>query len=159
MTTLLVPRHRVPTRRLTPFSLFDEFDRLFARTSPRTTLRAPARVDAPLTPRIDVHESDEAWLIDAELPGLDQSDIEVSVDEGVLTIAGERKSEETEEDAETGYRHVERYHGSFRRSLRLPEDVDSGAVKAAYKNGVLSLTVPKPPKVEPEVLQIPVTVE
>ena len=54
---------------------------------------------------------------------------------------------------------MERYHGSFRRSLRLPEDIDGEAITAAYKNGVLSVVVPKPVKAEPEVLQVPVTVE
>jgi len=159
MTTVLIPRHNVSARRLSPFSLFDDFDRLFARTSRGATPRGPTTVGRPVTPRIDVHETDAAWLIDAELPGLDQNEIEVSIDEGVLTIAAERKREHADEAVEKGYRHVERYHGSFRRSLRLPDDVDGGAVKAAYKNGVLSLTVPKPPKVEPEVLQIPVSVE
>ncbi len=151
MTTLsnrLVPR----TSLSRPHSLLHDFDRLFGATWP-----APATRSA--TPRIDVHESDEAWTIDAELPGLEQSDIEVSFDEGVLTISGERNRTSDDEDEATGARHVERYQGSFRRSLRLPEDVDGGAIKAAYKNGVLSVTVPKPPKVEPEVLQIPVTVD
>ena len=158
MNTRLVPRPVLSTRRrgLTPATLFGDFDRLFGSAWPTTTARSgkPAVV-----PRIDVRESDEAWLIDAELPGLEQSQIDVSVDDGVLTISGERKSEETSEDEATGYRHLERYRGSFRRSLRLPEDVDTEAIQAAYRNGVLSLTVPKPPKVEPEVLHIPVTVE
>jgi HSP20 family protein len=153
MNTRLVSRP-VPTRRLTPATLLGDFDRLFG-----TRPVARRNEKATVVPRIDVRETDEAWLIDAELPGLDQSDIDVSVDEGVLTISGERKSEEVSEDEETGFRHLERYHGSFQRSLRIPEDVDADAIKAAYKNGVLSLTVPKPPNVEPELLHIPVTVE
>ena len=79
------------------------------------------------------------------------------VDEGVLTIAAERKREETEEDEDKGYRHVERYHGSFRRSLRIPEGVDGEAIEASYKNGVLRVTVPKPVEVKPEVQSIPIT--
>ena len=150
MNSLLVPR-RVPARRVSPFSLFGDFDRLFARAWPAT------RDTSAVAPRIDVHENDEAWLVDAELPGLDESEIEVSIDEGILTIAAERKSEETSEDEEAGYRHVERYHGSFRRSLRIPEGVDGEAIEAAYKNGVLRVTVPKPAEVKPEVLNIPIT--
>jgi HSP20 family protein len=153
MNTRLVSR-RVPSRRITPFSLLSDFDRLFGAGF------ASARdANATVVPRIDVHETDEAWLIDAELPGLDQSDIDVAVDEGVLTISGKRQREEVDEGQESGFRHLERHRGNFQRSLRLPEDVDADAIKAAYKNGVLSLTVPKPPKVEPEVLHIPVTVE
>ncbi len=155
MHTRLISRSVLPTRRLTPATLFN-FDRLLGSTWPGVAAR---QASACVVPRIDVQETDEAWLIDAELPGLDQSDIDVAVDEGVLTISAERQREDASEDKETGYRHLERYRGSFRRSLRLPEDVDGEGIKAAYKNGVLSLTVPKPPKVEPEVLHIPVTIE
>ena len=159
--TRLVTRSVRPAPRFgrAPASLFGDFDRLFGVTRGAFPGAQARDANATVVPRIDITESDEAWRIDAELPGFEQSDIQVSVDEGVLSIAAERQSEESSEDQEQGYRHLERYRGSFRRSLRLPEDVDTEAIKASYKSGVLSLTVPKPPKVEPEVLHIPVTVE
>lgn len=154
MTSLLVPRRHVPTRRVSPFSLFSDFDRLFGSGRPSPEL---ASAPAPIAPRIDIHESDEAWLIDAELPGLEQREIEVSVDDGILTIAAEH--EESREDEVKGYRHVERYHGSFRRSLRVPEGVEGDSIEATYKNGVLRVAVPKPADAKPEVRNIPVTVD
>lgn len=153
MTTLLVPRYNVPARRLSPFSLLSDFDRLFGGTRPVTPKREAFRQ----APRIDVHEAEEAWRIDAELPGLERDDLSVDVEDGVLTISGEHKSDSGGEEA--GFRHLERYRGNFRRSLRLPEGVESESVKAAYKNGILTVTVPKPPEAKPEVQSIPVSVE
>jgi HSP20 family protein len=91
------------------------------------------------------------------MPGLDEKDIGVSLEERVLTIEGRRAAEREEEDAETGCRHVESFRGSFRRSLRLPVEVDENAVTAAYRNGVLSVTLPKRPELKPEARTIPVT--
>jgi len=151
MTTLLVPRYNAPARRLSPFALLGEFDRLFGNARPV----APTREAPHLAPRIDVHETDEAWRIDAELPGLERDDISVDVEDGVLTISGERKSET--EGKDEGFRHLERFRGRFRRSFRLPEGIEG--VRATYKNGVLSVTLPKPPEAKPEVLSIPVSVD
>ena len=153
MTTLLVPRHNVPARRLNPFSLLGDFDRLLGSAWPVAPTHGPSN----LAPRIDIHETDEAWRIDAELPGLEREDIAVDVEDGVLTISGERKSETAGEKER--FRHLERFRGSFRRSLRLPEGSEGDDVKATYKNGVLSVTVPKPPEARPEVLSIPISVE
>ena len=157
--TRLVTRSVRPAPRFAPASLFGDLDRLFGVTRGAFPGASARNGSHTVVPRIDITESDEAWRIDAELPGFDQNDIDVSIDEGVLTISASREQEEKSEDEESGYRHLERYRGNFRRSLRLPEDVDGAAIKASYMNGVLALTVPKPPKVEPEVLQVPVTVE
>ena len=156
MNTRTLSRAALPNRRLAPATLLSDFDRLFGSAWPGAATRS---LGTSVLPRIDVNESKDAWLVDAELPGLERSDIDVSVDEGVLTISGEHKREETQQDETSGYCHLERHRGSIRRSLRLPEEVEAQDIKAAYKNGVLSLTIPKPPKVEPEVLRIPVDVE
>ena len=113
-----------------------------------------------------LHESLINNALDSlELAGrtLTESELKASVESKLTEVLGRpfsfAEQEEKSEDEQSGYRHLERYRGNFRRSLRLPEDVDGAAIKASYKNGVLALTVPKPPKVEPEVLQVPVTVE
>ena len=97
-------------------------------------------------PAIDVTEDKDSVVLKADLPGLKKEDISISVDGSVLTIRGERKSES--EDKNKNYHRVERSYGVFERSLDLGTHVDESKVKAAYKEGVLEITVPKtePPK-------------
>jgi len=157
----LAPRWSRPLARPVGASLFGDlfgdFDTLFAELS--RGLGVARRADLPATraPRIDYSETPDEIRIHAEMPGLDEKDIGVSLEERVLTIEGRRAAEREEEDAETGYRHVESFRGSFRRSLRLPVEVDENAVTAAYRNGVLSVTLPKRPELKPEARTIPVT--
>jgi HSP20 family protein len=92
-------------------------------------------------PALDVTETKDAYQIDVEVPGLRPEDINVTVDQGMLTVQGERRSEE--EKGDRSYHRVERRYGSFRRSISLPRDVDASKVKANYDSGVLRLTVPK----------------
>lgn len=94
-----------------------------------------------LQPKLDIAETDKAIEISAELAGAREKDIEVVLEDGVLTIAG-RKEARKEEDGKTFHR-VERMSGSFRRSLTLPSYVDEDGIKARFENGVLSVTVPK----------------
>lgn len=117
---------------------------------------APVATPATLAPRMDYHETDTELRVAAELPGLDEKDITVSLEEGVLTIKGER-AEETKEENDEGFSHVETFRGSFHRALRLNAEVDEDGVTAAYKNGVLTVTLPKVPEAEPEIRTIPVT--
>lgn len=93
-------------------------------------------------PDIDVHETDKTISISAELPGVDESDIDVELENEMLTISGEKrsKSEEKEDD----YYRCERTFGSFSRSISLPAGVDEKAIKAKFDNGVLDVTVQKP---------------
>lgn len=107
------------------------------------------------SPRIDVRESDEEYVVTAELPGLEESDFEVCLDDDVLTLKGEKRTSHEEE--REGLRHVETRSGSFQRRLRLPAPVEADAVKASFKNGVLTLTVRKPAEPEPTVRSIPVS--
>ena len=117
----------------------------------------PVWRDAPpgFSPQIDVRESDEEIVLTAELPGLEEKDFEVSLEEDVLTLKGEKRTEHEEECG--GFRHLETRSGSFQRRLRLPAGVDSDAVKASFQNGVLTVTVPKPEEARPQVRRIPVT--
>ena len=117
---------------------------------------------ASFTPNIDAVESDDDFRITAELPGLEEGDFSVEIEEGVLTLKGEKKTriEEGEGDeAPTdyrGYRRVETRWGRFERRLRFGVEVDAENVKASYKNGVLEVIVPKVAEERPQVRTIPV---
>ena len=94
-----------------------------------------------LAPRIDVKETDKEILIAAELPGTNEKDISLTLQNGVLTIQGEKKVEYDEE--KENYHVMERSYGSFPRSLRLPDTVDEDKVEARFENGVLKVSLPK----------------
>ena len=91
---------------------------------------------------MDVTETDKEIEITAELPGLEEKDVQVNLADNVLTIRGEKKAEKEEKDK--NYRLVERSYGSFVRSLQLPDGVNANAIKASIDKGVLKVTVPKP---------------
>jgi HSP20 family protein len=115
-----------------------EIDRLMSRFD----AEAPARqLDAPWTPATDVVETDDAYVLTAELPGVSDSDIEISVDNGYLTVRG-RREREFEVDEER-YHRVERSYGDFMRGFRLPEGVKEEDIRAGVAYGVLKITMPK----------------
>jgi len=97
--------------------------------------------DSEWLPSLDVTERKGDLLVEAELPGMDGKDIDVSVSDGILSIRGEKKHEK--EEKEGGYHIVERRYGSFSRSVRLPKEVESDKIKASFKNGVLKVVLPK----------------
>jgi HSP20 family protein len=110
-----------------------------------------------VTPAIDIVEKDNAFVVTAELPGLDAKNIDVQVSDGMLTIKGEKQEEKEEK---TKDRHVsERRYGSFRRSLQVPGGVDAEKIEASYKSGVLTVTLPKSPEAQKKVKTIPVSVK
>lgn len=94
-----------------------------------------------LTPAVDVSETPTEVIVRAELPGMDPEDIELTLEQGVLSIRGEKKREEEKKDE--GFHRVERSYGAFSRSVRLPPACLDATVRAGYKNGVLTVTVPK----------------
>jgi HSP20 family protein len=95
-------------------------------------------------PTLDLSETKDAVVVKAELPGVEQKDIAVSIQEGVLTIKGEKEAEKEEKDER--YHRVERSYGGFFRSIRLPVAVEAGKVTAAFKDGVLTVTMPMAPE-------------
>lgn len=117
--------------------LFDEFFRGWGL--------APLRgFDEPwdaFSPRVDVVESDKQVAVSAELPGMDEKEIDVSLSHGVLTISGEKREEK--EDKGRNYYRMERSYGSFQRSIPLPSEVDESRAEATFKKGVLTITLPK----------------
>ena len=112
---------------------------------------APGARGAP-TPSIDVSETDTEMTVDAELPGVEENDIDVTLTDNLLTIRGEKKQEK--EEKKKDYRLTERSYGSFSRSMTLPFDADPNKIKAAFKDGVLTITLPKPPEVKAKVKKI-----
>ena len=105
-------------------------------------------------PAMDLVETDDHFVLKADLPGLDESDVNIEVEDNVLTVSGERNAEH--EDKREGYVRVERAYGSFRRSLTLPEGVDPEAVKARFDKGVLEVSIPKPEERKPRKVAIQV---
>jgi len=131
--------------------LFDDLWRGFA-VPPTWAKDSP---QAGFVPRVDIREDDEAVVLSAELPGVEEKDFEVVLEDDVLILKGEKRSEH--ESDEKGYHRVETFSGSFERRFALPFDADPDAVKASYKNGVLTVTVPKPSEAKPQVRQIEIT--
>ena len=121
-------------------SLQDELDRLF---------ESPLQAWAPA---LDVHEDKDGYTIRVELPGLKREDIEVSLQDGALVISGERKIETIKEDTEI--HRQERYFGRFSRALTLPTAMSGDQVKAAYKDGILTVTLPKAEEAKPKQITV-----
>jgi HSP20 family protein len=135
-------------------TLFDDFFRGFEAPD-WSASRGLAKSFRSVAPRIDVSEDDEEITVEADLPGLDDKDIDVSLDGNVLTIAGEKSQER--EEKKKDYRVMERSYGSFRRSVTLPEGIDRDHVKAHFKKGVLNVTIPKTEKAKSERKKIDVS--
>lgn len=106
------------------------------------------------TPAIDVEESDKEYLIKADLPAIQREDVKVGVEDGVLTIEGERKQEKEEKGRK--FHRIERSYGKFVRRLAVPTDVDQSQVSAAFKEGVLQVHLPKSATTKPRAVQVPV---
>jgi HSP20 family protein len=107
------------------------------------------------TPLADITEDDKEYVIKAELPELRKEDVKVTVENGVLTISGERKFEK--EEKKKKYHRVERGYGSFVRTFALPEDADADKIKAKFKNGVLMVHLPKNEKAKPKQIEVQVS--
>jgi HSP20 family protein len=103
-------------------------------------------------PAMDLVETDEHFVLRADLPGVSEEDVKIELDERVLTVSGERKSDH--ETKKEGYYRVERSFGAFSRSLTLPQGVDAEAVSASFSNGVLEVRIPKPAAAKPRRIAI-----
>ena len=139
-----------PVRELS--SLQNDVNRLFNTLFDTPTTGNGAR--RRWIPAIDLVETEDHFVLKADLPGLTEEDVHIDVDGDVLTVSGERKSEH--EDKRDGYVRIERSYGSFRRSLTLPEGVDADAVTASFDRGVLEVSIPKPEQRKPRRVSIQV---
>lgn len=144
----LLPLHKcrtladVPTRGDWVERFFEDFGAAF-----RGDERGPA-------PDFDISETDKHLILKADLPGIDAKELEISINDNVLTLKGEKKEER--EEKKEHYHRVERRFGSFCRSFRLPGEVKTEGVEAFYKDGVLKVTIPKGEAVEPKKIEIKV---
>lgn len=127
------------------FGLRREIDRLFEDTF--------ARDGNSWTPAVDIKENDTEIRLDVELPGLNPEDVEITAENGLLTVRGEKRLERKEGD-ETRFQVVERTYGSFLRSFQLPQGIDEDQIKAEFNNGVLALHIPKAALPQPKRIEI-----
>ena len=109
---------------------------------------------AEWSPQVDITEDDKEYLIKTDLPEMKKDEIKVNVEEGVLSVSGERKAEKEEKNKK--FHRIERSYGSFMRSFSLPEDADGKKVLAEFKDGVLQVHVPKSPVAKPKAIEVKV---
>jgi HSP20 family protein len=132
------------------FSLRDELDRLFE--GPLEGLARSTQLLGVWNPAVDLYEDKDNVTVKAELPGMKREEIEVSLHDGTLTISGERKGEEKVENADA--RRTERFVGRFHRTLTLPSTVKADQVNAQYKDGILTVTLPKAEEAKPRQIHV-----
>ena len=125
------------------------FNAAFEGSSGGTSATAAAR---RWTPAMDLLETDDQFVLRADLPGLSEGDVNIELEDNVLTVSGERKAEH--EDKREGYYRVERAFGTFSRSLTLPKGVDPEGVTASFERGVLEVRIPKPEQRKPRKITI-----
>lgn len=130
--------------------LRDEIDRLFE--SPLGELTRATHLLSGWTPALDVFEEKDHFTVKAELPGMQREEIDVSFQDGSLNIAGERKSETKHEDGDV--HRSERFFGKFQRSVTLPTAVAADKITASYKDGVLTVTLPKTEEAKPKQINV-----
>ena len=128
-------------------TLRDEMNRLFTRT-----MGEGASAGSSWTPAVDIFDAADAIELKAELPGLSPEDIDIEVDDNVLTLRGERRFAETVEEGR--YYRLERSYGSFQRSVTLPHGVRADEITAGFDNGVLTVRVPKADEVKPRKIAV-----
>jgi len=109
---------------------------------------------AEWAPRVDISEDDKEWLVKADLPEMKKEDVKVTVENGVLTITGERKFEKEEKNKK--FHRIERSYGNFYRSFTLPDGADPDKVSAGFKDGVLNVHLPKSEKAKPKAVEVKV---
>jgi HSP20 family protein len=142
-----------PTRELD--SLQGEMNRLFSSffdTPTKTRGNGNGGAARRWIPSMDLVETQDDFVLKADLPGMSENDVNVELENNVLTISGERQAEH--EEQQEGYYRLERATGSFSRALSLPEGIDADAVAATFDNGVLTVRIPKPVQVKPRKVKI-----
>ena len=135
-----------------PHRLHDEIKQVFERFLGDDETDQSNIVTSQWTPRVDVKEEDKRFLILADIPGVDPKDIDVSMDKGILTIRGERKSENKEQNGKLT--RVERSYGAFYRRFALPDSADADGISANGRHGVLEISIPKKPETTPRRISV-----
>ena len=146
----------MPVVRYNPFADTDEFPnglRLFQDTVNR--LLSEQSGTRPWVPPVDILETENALVLKADLPDVDMKNVDIQIENGTLTLKGERKFEKDEETK--GFHRIERSYGSFARYFTLPETVETENVRADYSNGVLTVTLPKKEIAKPKSIKVQVS--
>jgi len=139
--------------RYEPWTLMNQLQQELARTFDDRLGRAERGSSVvEWVPAVDIREEDSRFVLRADLPGVEPKDIEVTMEDGVLTLRGKRELEEREE--REGYRRVERVSGQFFRRFTLPDTANTDAISATSKQGVLEVSIPKQPKVQPRRISV-----
>ena len=136
----------------TPAHLNDEMRQVFERFFGDADTDASKVVTSQWTPRVDIREEDERFLILADVPGVDPKDIEIDMDNGILTIRGERST--LSESEGQRFSRIERSHGAFYRRFALPDSADPEGIEASGRNGVLEVSIPKRAETKPRRIQV-----
>ena len=134
------------------FNLNDRFGSLFDTVFYPTRRSDGWESDENWNPLVDIYEEETHYVITAEIPGVDKKDIAIDVKDRVLTLKGERSSEN--EVTDNHYYRRERSHGKFERAFSLPADVDADSIDASFKDGVLRLEIPKPEEKKPKQITV-----
>ncbi len=131
--------------------LHRQLDQVFNKTTDTaTTAGAPS---VSWIPRVDIYEEAQRFVVLADVPGVDAKDIDITADNGVLTIRGERRTEKKESET-NGYERIERTSGSFLRRFTLPDSANTDSITAKQTNGVLEVSIPKHPQVQPRRISV-----
>lgn len=130
-------------------------NRLFGRSADRSDSNNDLLAVTDWAPSVDISETDATYQIKGEIPGVHKEDVKISIQDGLLTIQGERKQEKEEKGKK--FHRIECSYGSFMRSFRLPDDADEEQVKADFKDGMLSVTLPKTKKTKAKAINISVS--
>lgn len=150
-------RWGIDTRRLEPISCVDAMTRDFNVIFNDLFTGEPVHTAGTVwAPRIDVTEDEKGIYVIAELPGMDEKDLNLQLEHNVLTISGEKKESLTEENKDKNYRYSERRFGSFTRTIALPDEVKADAISAHFKNGLLEISLPKSEAALPKKIAITV---
>ena len=137
-----------------PASIFDDMDKMINNVF-ENDWNFPVRSKTNWSPAVDVKESDNSFTLTADIPGLTKKEVKVNVTDGILSISGERKFEDEKESGNYHYR--ERRYGSFSRTFNLPETVNEEDISASFKNGILSIELPKHEVVLPKEREIKIS--
>lgn len=138
--------------RYEPWGLFDEMRREMERAMERRAGEESSVATSDWVPAVDIKEEPDAYVVVADIPGVDPGDIEVHMDNGLLTIKGEKESEKKQE--EEGYKRVERSYGSFYRRFSLPDNADPESVAANSNHGVLEVRIAKQQQTQPRKIAV-----
>jgi HSP20 family protein len=133
-------------------TLQDRINRAFRESYSGTEAHDESLTTSSFAPAVDVYEDEHKVTLKIEVPGIDEKDIDVQVENNVLTVHGERKIEK--EEKEENYRRVERQYGSFTRTFTLPTTVDTESVSATYDKGVLKIALPKKAEAKPKQIKV-----